>query len=162
VDARTRVASRLATRFDVEAWPAICVHVIRAVREPGRAATPDHYLAAAWAPASRGPQRWPEAVAIGSPDADRALDELLRQLPASARLHLASPDDVDAALAAEVLLAADRNLAADQRAGIEAFVAHERARTRAAMSARYTDRDGAFERFRTRAGVPRDEPPPQR
>jgi hypothetical protein len=98
--------------------------------------------------------RWPEAVAIGSPDANRALDELLRQLPPDARLHLAGLDDVDAALAADVLLAVDRNLEPYQRAGIEAFVDHERARTKQSIAGRYTDRDAGFQRFRTRAGLP--------
>jgi hypothetical protein len=152
-----RVAARLAARFEVDAWPALCVRVVSAgPRDAGTGlATPAHYLAAAWSPCARGPQRWPEAVALGSPDADRALAELLAQLPEPARLFLVTPDDVDGALAAAIVLAVDRHLEEYQRAGLEAFVAHEQARTRQRIADRYTDRDAGFERFRTRAGVPR-------
>lgn len=151
MSAGLRVAGRLATRFDADVWPTLCVRVVRAASPRDVA---DHYLAAAWPPLSRGPDRWPEALAIGSPDADRALGELLVQLPAAARLFLVTPDHVDAALAAKIVLASDRHLGDDARAGLEAFVAHERARMRHAMTARYTDRDAGFERFRRRAALP--------
>ena len=151
-----RVAARLVSRFDVDAWPALCVRVVSA--GPGHPGTglhpPAHYLAAAWSPCARGPQRWPEAVALGSPEADRALAELLTQLPEAARLFLVTPDDVDGALAAAIVLAVDRHLEDYQRAGLEAFIAHERARTRERIAGRYTDRDAGFERFRARARVP--------
>jgi hypothetical protein len=151
-----RVAARLLPRFDVDAWPALCVRVVSpGPRDDGSGLhAPAHYLAAAWSPCARGPQRWPEAVALGSPDADRALAELLAQLPETARLFLVTPDDVDGALAAAIVLAVDRHLEDYQRAGLEAFVAHEQARTRQLIADRYTDRDAGFERFRTRAGVP--------
>jgi hypothetical protein len=151
-----RVAARLLPRFDVDAWPALCVRVVSpGPRDDGSGLhAPAHYLAAAWSPCARGPQRWPEAVALGSPDADRALAELLAQLPETARLFLVTPDDVDGALAAAIVLAVDRHLEDYQRAGLEAFVAHEQARTRQLIADRYTDRDEGFERFRTRAGVP--------
>jgi hypothetical protein len=152
-DAADRVARRLAARWSAEAWTGICVRVVpAALREAAheRTATPDHFLAAAWAPASRGPTRWPEAVVIGSPDATRALDQLLLHLPPQAKLYLADRDNVDAALAAEILLAGDRNLEDYQRAAIAAFVQAERERVRAAIGARYSDREPGFERFRAR------------
>jgi hypothetical protein len=151
-----RVAARLGSRVVVDAWPAVCGRVVSAGEgDAGTGlSTPAHYLAAAWSPCARGPQRWPEAVALGSPDADRALAELLAQLPETASLFLVTPVDVDGALAAAIVLGVDRHLEDYQRAGLEAFVAHEQARTRERIADRYTDRDAGFERFRTRAGVP--------
>lgn len=115
-----------------------------------RVATPDHFLAAAWPPASRAPARWPEAVVIGSPSATRSLDELLRNLPDGASLFLASLDDVDAALAADILLACDGNLEPYQAEGVAAFARAERERVRAEVARRYTDGDPGFECFRAR------------
>ena len=152
-DAEGRVARRLAARASADAFVGVCVHVVEAGAQPeggALVATPDHWLAAAWPPPASGPSRWPEAVAIGSPTATHALDLLLRQLPADATLFLAGRDDVDAALAAEILLEADRNLEPYQRAGVAKFVAAERARTRQVIAERYTDRDAGFERFRAR------------
>lgn len=156
--AEGRVARRLVSRLSDSTFIGVCVHVVTASRhaEGGSfVATPDHWLAAAWPPPAAGPSRWPEAVAIGSPSATNALDLLLRQLPAQATLFLAGRDDVDAALAAEILLEADRNLEAYQRQGIARFVEAERARTRHVIAERYTDRDAGFERFRARVlGAP--------
>jgi len=152
-DAGGRVARRLAPHPSPAAFVGVCVHVVSAAeRAEGGAlvATPDHYLAAAWAPPAAGPSRWPEAVAIGSPTPTHALDTLLRQLPADATLFLAGRDDVDAALAAEILLEADHNLEAYQREGVARFVDAERARTKLSIAARYTDHDAGFERFRAR------------
>ena len=152
-DADDRIARRLAPRLSPSAFVGLCVHVVRTgVRVEGgsRVAIPDHYLAAAWLPPASGPSRWPEAVAIGSPTASHAIDLLLRQLPSDAMLFLAGRDDVDGALAAEILLEADRNLDASQREGVAAFVAAERRRTKDAIASRYTDRDAGFERFRAR------------
>lgn len=152
-DAEGRVARRLAPRPSPTSYVGVCVHVVTATpRAAGATGVghPDHYLAAAWLPPVSGPSRWPEAVAIGSPTATHALDLLLRQLPADAALFLAGRDDVDAALAAEILLEADRNLEPYQREGVARFVEVERARTKQAIAARYTDQDAGFERFRTR------------
>ena len=149
---------RLAVRWEPACWTAIVVRAIHArehVAQGARVRTPDHFLAAAWAPAERGPVRWPDAVVIGSPAADNALALLFAQLPDAARLFLAGADDVDAALAAEILLAGDRNLEPYQRAALATFVAAERERARAAIAARYTDRDPGFERFRARVLGPR-------
>jgi hypothetical protein len=157
MDVAARVARRLAARWSSDAWTGVCVRIVTATtrEERGeRVAVADHFLAAAWPPAGRGPSRWPEAVSIGSPESHHALFELFGKLPPHARLYLASPDEVDAALAAEVLLASDRNLERYQRDALQAFVAYERQRTRDAAAARYSDRDAGFERFRTRLGVP--------
>ena len=75
-----------------------------------------------------GPARWPEVVVIGSPSADNALAELFAHLPDDARVFLAGVDNVDAALAAEILLAADRNLEPYQRDALANFIAAERKR----------------------------------
>ncbi len=148
-----RFARRLAPRWEPTCWTGIVVRAIPA-RELDVAGsvirTPDHFIGAAWTPADRAPVRWPEAVGIGSPTADDALCELFVHLPDAARLFLAGIDDVDAALVAEILLAGDRNLEAYQRDALRVFIAAERERMRAAIDARYTDRDAGFERFRAR------------
>ena len=89
-----------------------------------------------------------KATAIGSPAADNALAELLGHIPPDAKLWLADRADVDMALVAEVLLAADRNLEPYQREALARFIALERERTRSEIAARYSDRDAGFERFR--------------
>jgi hypothetical protein len=146
-----RFTRRLAARFEPGCWIGIVVRAIPAAEraiDGATVRTPDHFLGAAWAPAAGAPVRWPDAVVIGSPAADNALTELFRHLPADARLHLAGADDVDAALAAEILLAADRNLEGYQRDALAAFIGAQRARVRETIARRYTDRDDGFERFR--------------
>jgi hypothetical protein len=143
--------ARLAARYATGCWTAAVVHAIRAATsQPGGSpvSTPDHYLGAAWAPGA--PTRYPDVVVIGSPSADNAIAELLVHVPADAKLWLAGRDEVDFALAAEILLAADRNLETYQRDALASFVDAERARTRADIASRYDDRDPGFERFRAR------------
>ncbi len=145
-------AHRLSARGGDDTWIGACVRVVEAARREGSSSierTPEHYLAAAWAPGAPR-SRWPDAVVIGSPAADNALELLLRHVPEGAKLYLADLDAVDAALAARILLAADRNLEPYQRDGIAAFVAAEEARVAARIAAGYTDRDEGFERFRAR------------
>jgi hypothetical protein len=145
------VTRRLVPVAAPACWIGVCVKVVpAAAREDGGGIvhTPDPYLAAAWPPAASGFTRWPEAVVIGSPTSTRALAELFRQLPPASRLHLATLDDVDAALAAEILLVADRNLEPYQREAIARFADAARERTRAAIASRYSDRDPGFERLR--------------
>jgi hypothetical protein len=152
------VARRLASRWSPEAWLGVCVRVVpAATRVDGDlpVTTPDHFLAAAWPPARQAPVRWPDAVVIGSPTSSRALAELFLHLPDDAQLYLASLDEVDAALAAEILLACDRNLEPYQADGIAAFAHAERERTRSAVVQRYSDTDPQFERFRARVLGPR-------
>jgi hypothetical protein len=156
-DDEAGVARRLAATPMPADWVGVCVKVVPARSESTPAGvehTPEHYLAAAWPPGADGWTRWPEAVVIGSPTPTRTLSELLRHLPARARLHLAGLDDVDAELAARILLAADRNLEPYQRAAVAAFADAQRARTLAFIVARYSDRDPAFERFRGRVVGP--------
>lgn len=150
-DDDVRIARRLAPHPSPEHWLGLCVKVVpAATREEADAVvrTPEHYLAAAWPPAASGWTRWPEAVVIGSPTSARALETLFAHLPKDAKLHLAGVDDVEAALAAEILLVTDRNLEAYQRDAVANFAAAARERTRAAIVARYSDRDPGFERFR--------------
>ena len=149
--ADAHIARRLAATYTRACWIGLCVRVIDAATHESDDAitrTPDHYLAAAWAPADRSPGRWPEAVVIGSPTASRTIETLLQHLPADASLFLSGLDDVDAALAASILLAADRNLEPYQRQAVEAFVRAERDRVERIIASRYSDRDPAFERFR--------------
>jgi hypothetical protein len=139
---------RLATRFAVDVWPVVVVNVVALQTLDTGARVPAHWMAAAWPPASNGPTRWPDAVVIGSPSADNALAELCQRLPGDAKLFLVDTDAVDAALAAEILLAADRNLEGYQREGIWAFIASERKRVAARVANDYTDHDPGFARFR--------------
>jgi hypothetical protein len=156
------LARRLATRYEPGCWSGVVVHAIGAGEHDVaglRARTPDHFIAAAWAPVDGLPPRYPDVVAIGSPAADDALAELLVHVPADAKLWLASRDDVDVALAAEVLLGADRNLEPYQRDALRRFIECEHDRTRSEIDARYSDRDARFERFRAAvvgASSPRD------
>ena len=115
---RTLWARRLVADYSAEAWRIVCVRVVAE-------ATDDH---------GGTPVRTPAQLAL--------------QLPADARLWLGDTDQLDAALAAEILLAADRNLEPYQRVGIAAFVAAERERSQRALARTYTDLDPAFERFR--------------
>jgi len=149
---RHAVAARLAAHCTDATWLGVCVRVVEAAsvdRPALLTRTPDHFLAAAWAPGAPR-SRWPDAVVIGSPTADNALALLLRHVPASSRLYLADRDGADAALAARILLAADRNLEPYQREGIAAFVAAQEARDAARIAQGYSDRDDGFERFRAR------------
>ncbi len=153
---RDALARRLSSRCGDESWIGVCVRVVDASRRDDGASivrTPDHYLAAAWAPGAPR-SRWPDAVVIGSPAAADALGLLLRHVPRDASLFLADRDAVDLVLAARILLAADRNLEPYQRDGIAVFVAAEEARVAAQVAGRYTDRDEGYERFRD--GVSRD------
>jgi len=155
-----RLPHRLAPSFEAGCWTGIVVHAIEGATrdiDGARVVTPDHYLGAAWAPTAGAPSRFPDVVVIGSPGADNALAELLAHVPSDAKLWLAGRDAVDIALAAEILLAADRNLERYQRDAVGAFIAAEHARTRAAIAARYSDRDAGFERFRSQVVGTRDD-----
>jgi len=150
-DAWQRFGKRMLGRASRDAWIGILVRVIpeatRRMRN-GVARTPAHFLGAAWLPASEGLARFPEFVVIGSPQAGDALALLFDHLPRNAKLHLAGADDVDAALAAEILLAADRNLEPYQRSAIARFAASERERVSAHIKRLYSDHDPVYERFR--------------
>lgn len=153
VEDDVRITRRLVPEASAACWTGVCVKVVpaRSMGDPAaRERTPDHYLAAAWPPGAGGWTRWPEAVVIGSPTPTRALEELLRHLPGDAKLYLGGLDEVDAALASEILLAADRNLEAYQREALAAFATAQRARTQAVIAMRYCDRNPGFERFRER------------
>jgi len=141
---------RLSARPEADCWIGLVSRVIAAAREERDGVivnTPDHYLGAAWPPRHRY-SRWPEVVVIGSPAADNALSELFVHLPPEARLYLAGLDEVDAALAGEILRRGDRNLEPYQQSALDAFIAAQRDRDRAMIDERYTDHDAGYERFR--------------
>jgi hypothetical protein len=151
---RALIARRLAARYESGCWSGAVVRAIDAASreiDRVRVATPDHYLGVAWMPACGLPPRYPDVVVIGSPHADNAIAELLVHVPSDAKLWLAGRDDVDLALAADILLASDRNLESYQREALAAFAARERDRTQAVIASRYTDDDADFERFRATA-----------
>ena len=151
------ILRRLAGDYSAAAWRVICVRVLaETAHDDGDAAVraPAHYLAAAWSPATRPPSRWPEAVVIGSPTSERTLAELALRLPGDGLLWLADADQLDAGLAADILLASDRNLEPCQRAAVAAFAKAELERTRRTIVAVYSDVDPGFERFRARIVPP--------
>jgi|SRR5437867_6119177 len=146
-----RFVHRLAPQWESGCWIGLIARAIAAAKrdiDGTVVGTPDHFLGAAWPPVIGIPARWPEAVVIGSPSAENALAELLTHVPADARLLLVGPDEVDMALAAEILLHTDRNLEAYQREGLAAFINAERTRMRKCIAERYTDVDAGYERFR--------------
>lgn len=147
-DLRRRLArhgSRLAARWEPGCFVGAVARVIDGAPD-GSAAV--HHIGAAWPPATDGPPaRWPDAVVISSPQAERALLELLQRIPAQARLHLVPAHEVDFGLAVRIALAADRNLQPDQRAALEDFLQRWQDAERVAIAERFTDRDEGFERF---------------
>lgn len=110
---------------------------------------PAHFVGAAWPPppSDGPPERWPDAVVIASPSAERALLELLAQLPSEAPLHLVDAERVDFGLAVEIARTADRNLQPWQHEALGEFLARWREAEREAIAQRFTDRDEGFERF---------------
>lgn len=112
---------------------------------------PVHWLVAGWLADADGlVPRLPEFAAIASPDRERALAELLAHLPPEAPVFLTTPERVDAALVAELVMAVDRNLQPWHRDGLRAFIEARREADRALIREFYTDRDEGFERLRQR------------
>ena len=140
--------TRLLSRPRPGAWLGL---VIRAFPAAGDAGGPPHWLVAGWRADGDGlVPRLPEFAAIASPDRERALAELFVHLPPGAPVHLATPEQVDAALVAETVLEADRTLQPWHRAGLLAFAEAQREADRARIRARYTDREEGWERMRAR------------
>ena len=138
--------SRLLSRPRPGAWLGL---VIRAFPAAGDPDGPPHWLVAGWRADEDGlVPRLPEFAAIASPDRERALAELLVHLPPGAPVHLTTPERVDAALLAEMVLEVDRTLQPWHRAGLRAFADAHREADRARIRARYTDREEGWERMR--------------
>ena len=140
-------ARRLATSYAPGTW----VGAVRPAFEPdAHGQHPAHYLVALWEPLPPAQPllpRWPAVAAIASPDANAALLELVRHLPAGARVWL-SDTVVDWALIAEIVLRSDRNLQPHHRAGLSAFIERCREADALRIEREYTDREPGFERFR--------------
>jgi hypothetical protein len=138
--------ARLLARPRPGAWLGL---VIRAFPADGADDGPPHWLVAGWRADEDGlVPRLPEFAAIASPDRERALAELLVHLPPGASVHLATPERVDAALVAQMVLEVDRTLQPWHRDGLRAFVDALREADRARIRARYTDREDGYERMR--------------
>jgi hypothetical protein len=148
-----RFARRLAARPEPGCWYGFVVRAIPAEKrriDGVLTDTPDHFLTAAWQPVSGLLPRLPDVVAIGSPTATRALAELFAHLPRHARLHLVERHVVDAALLAEIVALADRNLEGYQRDCLYKFAEQERARVRGEIAKQFSDRDDGFEKFKAK------------
>lgn len=140
-------ARRLTTAYVPGAWVGA---VRRAFEADAFGHHPAHYLVALWEPPPPGQPllpRWPAVAAIASPDANAALLELVRHLPAGARVWLCDTV-VDWALVAEIVLRSDTNLQAHHRAGLSAFVERCGQVDAQRIAHEYTDREPGFERFR--------------
>lgn len=140
-------AARLGTTHAPGMWVGA---VRRAFEADAHGHHPAHFLVALWEP-SRPEQpllpRWPAVAAIASPDANAALLELVRHLPAGARVWL-SDTVVDWALVAEIVLRSDRNLEPHHRTGLSAFIERCRDADASRIEREYTDREPGFEQFR--------------
>ena len=160
--ALARLASRLAPLWQPGCFVGVVARVIEATErdEPdgSRTELPAHFIGAAWPPATAVPDRWPDAVVIASPTSERALLELLRQLPSDATLHLVRAEAVDFGLAVEIVRTGDRNLQPWQRDALGEFLARWRDAERTAIRQRFSDRDDGFERF---VGKVTGQPPPE-
>lgn len=146
------LSRRLLARPRPGAWLGLVIRAFPAAGEAGDG--PPHWLVAGWHADDDGlVPRLPEFAAIASPDRDRALAELLVHLPPEAPVHLVTPERVDAALVAEMVLAIDAHLQPWHRDGLRAFIDAHREADRARIRARYTDREDGYERmWRTLVG----------
>ncbi|MFM1988873.1 MAG: hypothetical protein RJA99_1830 [Pseudomonadota bacterium] len=146
------LSKRLLARPRPGAWLGLVIRAFPAAGEAGDG--PPHWLVAGWQVDDDGlAPRLPEFAAIASPDRERALAELLVHLPPEAPFLLVTPERVDAALVAEMVLAIDAHLQPWHRAGLLAFVDAQREADRARVRARYTDREEGYERmWRTLVG----------
>jgi hypothetical protein len=111
---------------------------------------PPHYLVALWTPLRPDEaflRRWPDTVAIALHDQDRALQELLRNMPLNARLWV-TLQEIDWAVIAEIaMLSEGEHFEPEHYRELERFIEQERAATLATISANYTDREYGFEGF---------------
>ncbi|WP_140633484.1 hypothetical protein [Methylibium rhizosphaerae] len=140
-------AARLSTTYAPGVWIGA---VRRAFDADAHGHHPPHFLVALWEPLPAGQPllpRWPAVAAIASPDANAALLELVRHLPAGARVWLCDTV-VDWALISEIVLRSDRNLEPHHRAGLAAFAQGCRDADASRIEREYTDREPGFERFR--------------
>jgi hypothetical protein len=140
-------AARLGTTHAPGMWVGA---VRRAFEADAHGHHPAHFLVALWEPSPPEQPllpRWPAVAAIASPDANAALLELVRHLPAGARVWL-SDTVVDWALVAEIVLRSDRNLEPHHRTGLSAFIERCRDADASRIEHEYTDREPGFERFR--------------
>ena len=140
-------AARLGTTHAPGMWVGA---VRRAFEADAHGHHPAHFLVALWEPSPPEQSllpRWPAVAAIASPDANAALLELVRHLPAGARVWL-SDTVVDWALVAEIVLRSDRNLEPHHRTGLSAFIERCRDADASRIEREYTDREPGFERFR--------------
>jgi hypothetical protein len=140
-------AARLGTTHAPGMWVGA---VRRAFEADAHGHHPAHFLVALWEPSPPEQPllpRWPVVAAIASPDANAALLELVRHLPAGARVWL-SDTVVDWALVAEIVLRSDRNLEPHHRTGLSAFIERCRDADASRIEREYTDREPGFERFR--------------
>ncbi|PPE71385.1 hypothetical protein IS481_05170 [Caldimonas thermodepolymerans] len=119
---------------------------------------PPHYLVALWPPLPAAHPvlpRWPAVAAIASPDGQAALLELMRHVPADARVWLAD-EAVDWALVADIVRLSDRHLAPYHHRELERFIAARRAEDAARIRAEYSDIDAGFQALKRRLLPPQE------
>ncbi len=129
---------RLLTTWQPGAWIGAVRQVVDSTTEfvktadghPTVETWPPHRLLLLWPP--QGPDqpllgRWPQQLRLSAVPRDQAAEALLVDLPPDASLWLhPQPQDIDWALAAEILLHHQANLRPFQAEGLRAFIAAER------------------------------------
>jgi hypothetical protein len=144
-------ARRLATGWSPGVWVGVIRQAFEAQHEGG-ALLPPHWLIALWEPPSEARPllpRWPAVAAIAPRDSQQALLELMRHVPADARVWL-SDEVADWALIARIVLDTDRHLEDYHRRGLTEFIERERAAERIAIAHSYSDRDPGYEAMKRR------------
>lgn len=142
---------RLLAAWQPDAWIGAVREVCDATTEfvqtpagPVVETYPPHRLLLAWPPLGAGRPllcRWPAQVRLSAVPRDSAAEVLLAQLPDDAQLWLgASDDEVDWALAAEVVLHHEPGLRPFQIDALRAFIAAEREASFARVNTAYEQR----------------------
>ena len=110
---------------------------------------PPHTILALWKPQQLNQpflRRWPHMVWMTTVDSERAQLELLREVPESARLWI-TPQDIDWALLAEIVMLSEKNLMPQHYHQLQRFIDQEREATSAKISRAYSDERQGFRSF---------------
>jgi hypothetical protein len=137
--------ARLSPAWEPGAWIGVTRHVFGPLTEVGTDEVvevhPPHLLLALWRPQRLDQPflgRWPHMVWLSKGDSVQTSLELLRQVPSPDRLWL-TPEDIDWALLAEIVLRSEEGLRPFHHRELERFIAAEREATSQRISRSYSD-----------------------
>lgn len=155
-EAVARTLRRLSRRHEPGVWVGAVRRafgpVAEVIPEPGGARIESHaphYLIALWKPLKPDRpflRRWPNLVTLVAPNAQKALDEMLRHVPAGERLWL-TRESPDWALLAEIVMIGEAGLEPWHFRELKAFVDAQRIAALAEIRANYGGRERGFEHF---------------